>query len=101
VSAAGVVCLAFPLHPPGKPEKSRLEELLLPAVPVLVVQGERDAFGSAALVASETADRADIRLVEVPGADHGMAVLKSSPLGAGAVEALVTASVLGFIRSAI
>ena len=43
--AAGVVCLAFPVHPPGRPEKDRLAELASPAVPVLVVQGERDPFG--------------------------------------------------------
>ena len=48
--AAGVLCLAFPLHPPGKPEKSRLEELagvgeVAVPVPVLVLQGERDPFG--------------------------------------------------------
>jgi predicted alpha/beta-hydrolase family hydrolase len=42
---AGVLCLAFPLHPPGKPEKSRLEELDGVAVPTLVVQGARDPFG--------------------------------------------------------
>jgi hypothetical protein len=42
---AGVLCLAFPLHPPGRPEKTRLPELALVAVPVLVVQGERDPFG--------------------------------------------------------
>jgi predicted alpha/beta-hydrolase family hydrolase len=43
--AAGVLCLAFPVHPPGRPEKDRLAELAAPAVPVLVVQGERDPFG--------------------------------------------------------
>ena len=43
--AAGVLCLAFPVHPPGKPEKTRLAELDGVAVPVLVVQGERDPFG--------------------------------------------------------
>jgi predicted alpha/beta-hydrolase family hydrolase len=43
--AAGVLCLAFPLHPPGKPEKTRLPELEAVDVPVLVVQGERDPFG--------------------------------------------------------
>jgi predicted alpha/beta-hydrolase family hydrolase len=43
--AVGVLCLAFPLHPPGRPEKSRLEELDAVAVPVLVVQGESDPFG--------------------------------------------------------
>jgi predicted alpha/beta-hydrolase family hydrolase len=44
-AAAGVLCLAFPVHPPGKPEKSRLDELDAVKVPVLVVQGERDPFG--------------------------------------------------------
>jgi predicted alpha/beta-hydrolase family hydrolase len=43
--AAGVLCLSFPVHPPGRPEKSRLAELDAVAVPVLVVQGARDPFG--------------------------------------------------------
>ena len=43
--AAAVLCLAFPLHPPGKPDKSRLAELEEVSVPVLVVQGESDPFG--------------------------------------------------------
>ena len=45
VGAGGVICLAFPVHPPGKPEKSRLDELEAVSVPVLVVQGESDPFG--------------------------------------------------------
>jgi predicted alpha/beta-hydrolase family hydrolase len=45
VGAAGVLCLAFPLHPPGRPERSRLAELTSVAVPTLVVQGDRDPFG--------------------------------------------------------
>jgi len=43
--AAGVLCLAFPLHPPGRPEKTRLPELEAVTVPVLVVQGISDPFG--------------------------------------------------------
>ena len=43
--AVGVLCLAFPVHPPGKPEKDRLAELAAPTVPILVVQGARDPFG--------------------------------------------------------
>ncbi|CRK59691.1 Esterase/lipase/thioesterase family active site [Alloactinosynnema sp. L-07] len=43
--AVAVVCLAFPLHPPGKPEKTRLSELDEVTVPTLVVQGEMDSFG--------------------------------------------------------
>ena len=45
IGAAGCLALAFPLHPPGKPEKSRLDELLGAGVPTLVVQGENDTFG--------------------------------------------------------
>ena len=43
--ADAVLCLAFPEHPPGKPEKSRQGELDAVDVPVLVVQGESDPFG--------------------------------------------------------
>jgi predicted alpha/beta-hydrolase family hydrolase len=43
--AVAVLCLAFPVHPPGRPEKTRLDELDGVAVPVLVIQGESDAFG--------------------------------------------------------
>jgi uncharacterized protein len=43
--AAGVLCLAFPVHPPGKPEKTRLDELDAVSVPVLVIQGQSDPFG--------------------------------------------------------
>jgi uncharacterized protein len=43
--AVAVLCLAFPVHPPGRPEKSRLSELDAVTVPTLVVQGESDPFG--------------------------------------------------------
>ncbi len=43
--ATAVLCLAFPEHPPGKPEKSRQDELDAVEVPVLVVQGKSDPFG--------------------------------------------------------
>jgi predicted alpha/beta-hydrolase family hydrolase len=44
-NARAVLCLAFPVHPPGRPEKSRLSELDAVSVPVLVVQGANDPFG--------------------------------------------------------
>jgi hypothetical protein len=78
--AAAVVALAFPLHPPGRPDRSRLDELVLPAVPTLVVQGDRDAFGM------PPAD-AVTELVVIPGADHS---LKRDP-------AAVAAAVLRFV----
>ena len=45
LGAWAVVALAFPLHPPGRPERSRVDELDRLDVPVLVVQGRSDAFG--------------------------------------------------------
>lgn len=45
IGAAGVLCLAFPLHPPGRPESSRLGELDAVRVPMLVIQGASDPFG--------------------------------------------------------
>ena len=45
-NSVAVVCLAFPLHPPGHPEKSRLPELDAVHVPTLVVRGESDPFGT-------------------------------------------------------
>ena len=68
--ASGCLALAFPLHPPGKPERSRLDELEGAGVPTLVVQGERDTFGTP----EEFPD--DVDLTVVPGADHGFKVPK-------------------------
>lgn len=62
--AAGVLALAFPLHPPGHPERSRLDELAEPTVPVLVVQGDRDPFGMPPAAGGR-------RIVVVPG-DHSL-----------------------------
>lgn len=53
--ADGVLCLAFPLHPPGRPEASRAPELQTPVrlgIPTLVVQGRADAFGTPQEVAT-------------------------------------------------
>ena len=77
---AAVLALSFPLHPPGKPERSRIEELSGVPVPVTVVQGERDPFGgSDELVAALPAgwfDAPQRRLVTLAGAGHGLVPLK-------------------------
>lgn len=97
VGASAVLCLAFPLHPPGAPERSRLDELLMPPVPVLVVQGARDTFGGAELLSSEVAGREGVRVVTVPDADHSLKTLKASEWTADRVHALVTEHVVAFI----
>jgi uncharacterized protein len=43
--AIAVLCLAFPLHPPGRPDKTRLPELDALELPTLIVQGASDPFG--------------------------------------------------------
>ena len=62
--AVAVLCLAFPLHPPGRPDKTRQPELDAVQVPTLVVQGAKDPFGMPAGSATCT-------VVTVPG-DHGL-----------------------------
>lgn len=44
--ALGCICMGYPFHPPGKPEKLRTEHLLTINKPVLILQGERDTFGT-------------------------------------------------------
>ena len=69
--AAGVLALAFPLHPPGRPEKSRAAELTAVACPIVVVQGETDAFGRPEDVAAVLSGRPGASVYAVPG-DHAL-----------------------------
>jgi len=64
--ARAVVALAFPLHPPGRPERSRADELRAAGTDVLVVNGANDPFG--------IPGRADaVRVVVLPGETHALA----------------------------
>ena len=81
--AAGVLALSFPLHPPGRPEKTRAPELTGVGVPIVVVQGETDAFGRPEDVAAVLAGSGLASVYAVPG-DHS---LKKSP-GLAAAAAL-------------
>ena len=64
--ARAVLALAFPLHPPGRPDRSRAGELREAGTDVLVVNGDRDPFG--------IPDASDaIRVVVLPGAAHALA----------------------------
>lgn len=74
LGAVGCVALAFPLHPPKRPESSRLDELLGTRVPTLVVQGEKDPFGTPEEFPS------NVDLTIVPRANHEFGVPKSAPV---------------------
>ncbi|GAA1717660.1 dienelactone hydrolase family protein [Isoptericola hypogeus] len=67
--AAGLVLLSYPLHPPGKPERLRVEHLPQLEVPVLFVSGDRDPFGSPEELAEHAATiPGPVTLVTLPGA---------------------------------
>ncbi|MEY9891178.1 putative alpha/beta-hydrolase family hydrolase [Catenulispora sp. MAP12-49] len=85
--AAGVVALSFPLHPPGKPEKSRAEELLGSGLPTLIVQAGADTFGTPAEFPELPPTH---RLVGLPAGDHAFKVKKTDPPVLDAVVAAVT-----------
>jgi uncharacterized protein len=76
---AGVIALGYPLHPPGKPEQPRSAHLPDVAVPVLVVQGERDNFGTPAELRPVIATmRAPVTLHAVAGGDHSLSVSRKT-----------------------
>jgi predicted alpha/beta-hydrolase family hydrolase len=91
LGASGVLALAFPLHPPGKPERSRVDELEGAGLPTLVVQGERDPFGRPEEFPP------DLDLAVVPGGDHGFAVPKRGPVTADEALAVVVEATLEWV----
>jgi hypothetical protein len=77
--ARGLAFFGFPLHPPGKPSTERADHLADVEIPMLFLQGERDAFGGLDLVeplVERLGPRATLRVVA--GADHGFHVPKRS-----------------------
>ncbi|MCX5142815.1 alpha/beta family hydrolase [Streptomyces sp. NBC_00338] len=92
LGARAVLALSFPLHPPGRPEKSREDELLASGVPTLVVQGGNDPFGRPAEFPP-----GEYRIAEVPHGDHGFAVPKKSGLTEERAMEILTTSVTGWL----
>ncbi|WP_318201478.1 alpha/beta family hydrolase [Streptomyces sp. SCL15-4] len=90
LGARAVLALSFPLHPPGRPEKSRAGELLGAGVPTLVVQGGNDPFGKPAEF-----PEGDFDLAEVACGDHGFAV----PRRAGITQEQALEVVTGAVRT--
>lgn len=82
----GLVFLGFPLHPKGRPATDRADHLAEVTVPMLFVQGSRDALADIELLrplVAELGDDATLRLVE--GADHGFGVRKKDGRSEGEV----------------
>ena len=74
---AGLVCLGYPFHPPGKPEHTRTAHLDELRTPALIVQGERDTLGNRADVAGYSL-ASTIEMLWLPDGDHSFKPRKAS-----------------------
>ncbi|MBI2170269.1 MAG: dienelactone hydrolase [Actinobacteria bacterium] len=98
VPALGLALLGYPLHPPGKPERLRVEHFPRLSVPVLFVSGTRDALaGEEALKREAPAIPGKVSFHWLDTADHGFRPLKSSGLTREDVLADVAATVTRFV----
>ena len=90
LDAAGLVLLSYPLHPPGRPERLRVEHFGTVDVPTLVVNGDRDPFGTPEELERELAAVAGpVTLKFLEGQRHDPAP---------AAEAEIIAAVADFLR---
>ena len=72
---SGIIVFGYPLHPPGKPSQLRVEHLPSITAPVLIVQGERDTFGTPSeLQPAVESMKASVNLHIVPRGDHSLTV---------------------------
>lgn len=80
LGARGCAVFGYPFHPPGKPDRPRVEHLAAIETPVLIVQGTRDPFGKPREVAAYALSPA-VRLAWIDQADHDLKPRKSTGLG--------------------
>lgn len=69
--AAGLLCLGYPFHPPGKPDQLRTEHLAELVIPTLIVQGTRDVFGTKEEVSSYSLSK-KIEILWLEDGDHDL-----------------------------
>lgn len=93
----GVVCLGFPFHPPGKPEALRDDLAAAKGVPVLIVQGERDPFGTRPEVEGMELP-GSVRVTWIPEANHDLAPPKRTGLTHDAALKQTARAVAAFVK---
>jgi predicted alpha/beta-hydrolase family hydrolase len=97
VGAAGVVCLGYPFHPPGKPERLRTAHLESLKTPTLIAQGSRDRFGTAEEVSKYSLSIA-IELLWLEDGDHSFKPRKKSGRTEEQNLACAAEALVSFIR---
>lgn len=96
--AHGLICLGYPFHPPGKPERTRVDHLAALAVRSLIVQGTRDPFGNRAEAAGYSLSPS-ISLAWIEDGDHDLKPRKASGRSHEAALDEAAAAVDRFLRS--
>jgi hypothetical protein len=98
--ALGLVLLGYPLHPPGRPERLRVEHFARLRMPALFVSGTRDAFGTPAELRRHTKKiKGPVSFHWIETGDHGFKPLKSSGLTVAGVLAEVAGTVVDFVTA--
>ena len=95
LSAAGLVFLGYPLHPPGKPDRVRDEHLYAIEIPMLFLQGTNDPFATPAVlnpVLKRLGKRATLHAIEGGGHSFEVRGAKRDAREAGAWLALIAAA---------
>jgi len=98
LGVAAVVCLGYPFHPPGRPDKTRTEHLRALATPCLIVQGTRDPFGTQRDVAQYVLSRR-IRITWIEDGDHDLSPRRSAGFDRDAARAQVVRAVADFVHA--
>jgi hypothetical protein len=98
VPALGLTLLGYPLHPPGRADRLRVEHFPRLTMPVLFVSGTRDAFGTPAELKRHAKKiKGAVTWAWVETGDHSFKPLKASGLTAAGALAEVAEAVLGFV----
>jgi predicted alpha/beta-hydrolase family hydrolase len=98
---SALVFLGYPLHPPGKPEKLRVEHLPGIRAPMLFLQGTKDAFGTPDEIQRFIRElKLPARIYVIEGGDHSFKVLKSSPVPQAQVYELAIDEIVRWLTSA-
>jgi hypothetical protein len=97
LGVTGLVCLGYPFHPPGKPERLRTTQLVELQTPTLICQGERDSFGSRQEVAGYRLS-AHIRVHWLDDGDHSFKPRKASGVSLADNLAAAVTAILSFLR---
>jgi hypothetical protein len=96
--AAALVLFAYPLHPPGRPERRRDQHLESITIPTLLCSGTRDTFASPEELEAARSLFPDASLTLLAGADHGFSTLKSSGRDRDDVWAEAVQALLDFVN---